>query len=823
MNIKLITVAVSAAILAACGGDDNDSGSVSQAESVTLSGRVIDGYLASADVFLDTNFNGTQDDGEPFTSTAFDGSYSLNIPTTLQGSLAAVPIIAAITPSTVDVGTEPPPSQEALEQALASGELEPMLPDGENLSVTLALPPLDQAKLTELFDSGEVTDISITPFTNQSFELIREYLESMHEALDSGELDDVSKAELISGMDAAITDAQKRVAMDVIDTAGLDLDLTEEEIIALVTGDYISNQGGAHAEVLEEAASDVLDDVIEQERLVKELEEERDVVDGEVVTVEHSTDSFIAYSPEGEKYQVDEVETETVIRDTETGAFRGDLIYVATVNYEGEDVVIDDFKDSFTVDAEGVYKLYWTEILDWDWDGEPNWEAVYYGLGTHKEEKSGSETTETLVYRLYEALLNDSSYETPQELATAVSSGDMSELQSIYDVTEVIVSDGLEVRKTIKEDTLDLNSLEPLITKNQERFESVTGEESRLTTFDWESDGSINEVYAWHNHLDGSVERSGGFNQYSGDWEYEFHYWEQYVNTEYPEGSLVSYESMGSKSLANDDGSQFLDGSGEPVVFNTWHEVNRNDSDGQLSNRYTKWEHVIPDGYSDDERFKEAVGQKYERFGANNDYALFPEYWGQFVEDLPAFVESAFEASSATDYSVYLQVVAESLTVMGRGIAGEQCFFNDVFGGDYSYQDFLDVVAANCSNVEIDSDLTPQDLVGHTMSRSWRGGTAVRSFFFDGYDSGSGVGTWSGMSWQPFEDNEYFYGTWEINDDGVLLLYSDYGTRHYMKVTGDDVGWQFISFYDEADPTQGEDSIWTGRWVWTDFGLPEYP
>ncbi|WP_246434601.1 hypothetical protein [Teredinibacter haidensis] len=63
--------------LIACGGSGQDVGSPSHVDTV-LSGRVIDGYLARATVFMDTNNNGTRDAWEPFAFTDDEGYYSYN-------------------------------------------------------------------------------------------------------------------------------------------------------------------------------------------------------------------------------------------------------------------------------------------------------------------------------------------------------------------------------------------------------------------------------------------------------------------------------------------------------------------------------------------------------------------------------------------------------------------------------------------------------------------------------------------------------------------------------------------------------------------------
>ena len=59
--------------ITALGGDADGTAS----GTTTLSGQVVDGYIANATVFRDANDNGVLDDGEVFTTTDIDGNFSL--------------------------------------------------------------------------------------------------------------------------------------------------------------------------------------------------------------------------------------------------------------------------------------------------------------------------------------------------------------------------------------------------------------------------------------------------------------------------------------------------------------------------------------------------------------------------------------------------------------------------------------------------------------------------------------------------------------------------------------------------------------------------
>ncbi len=73
----LLSVCLSAALLTACGGTGQDNGSPSSIKQ-EFSGAVLDGYLARATVFLDSNNNGTRDAWEAYAFTDNEGFYSFN-------------------------------------------------------------------------------------------------------------------------------------------------------------------------------------------------------------------------------------------------------------------------------------------------------------------------------------------------------------------------------------------------------------------------------------------------------------------------------------------------------------------------------------------------------------------------------------------------------------------------------------------------------------------------------------------------------------------------------------------------------------------------
>lgn len=93
--IITIAAALTVGLIAGCGG-----GSSTPAASATVSGKVADGYLVGATVFLDKNSNYQLDAGEPSTTTDANGGYSLTID---PADVGKYPIVAmAIQGVTID-------------------------------------------------------------------------------------------------------------------------------------------------------------------------------------------------------------------------------------------------------------------------------------------------------------------------------------------------------------------------------------------------------------------------------------------------------------------------------------------------------------------------------------------------------------------------------------------------------------------------------------------------------------------------------------------------------------------------------------------------
>ncbi|MBI2355562.1 MAG: hypothetical protein HYV06_11170 [Deltaproteobacteria bacterium] len=109
MKREIIAAAalITVGIIAGCSGSGGTGMSISTpAATTTVSGKVADGYLVGATVFLDRNRNYLLDAGEPSTTSDGSGGYTLNID---PADVGQYPIVAlAIKDTTIDLDTNQP-------------------------------------------------------------------------------------------------------------------------------------------------------------------------------------------------------------------------------------------------------------------------------------------------------------------------------------------------------------------------------------------------------------------------------------------------------------------------------------------------------------------------------------------------------------------------------------------------------------------------------------------------------------------------------------------------------------------------------------------
>jgi hypothetical protein len=94
--LSVVVVATIITITAGCGtsGDSSTTAGVGSGGTGTVTGKVADGYLVNASVFLDKNGNYQLDPGEPLATTDVHGAYRLDMAT---ADVGRYPIVALVT------------------------------------------------------------------------------------------------------------------------------------------------------------------------------------------------------------------------------------------------------------------------------------------------------------------------------------------------------------------------------------------------------------------------------------------------------------------------------------------------------------------------------------------------------------------------------------------------------------------------------------------------------------------------------------------------------------------------------------------------------
>jgi len=199
MKTSLLTIAMST--LVACGGGGSDTKTETPPVSVVtppkteltkIHGMAIDGYLVGATMFMDLNFNGELDDGEPNTVTkepsdsqdpSLASSWTLEVPVEHEDCGQYVPMVVHVPAGAIDLDFPDTPIEEAY---------------------TIVYPPS--------FAVATDTDlINVTPLTTVIWNVVEKELQ----AAQSKELSCASiveEQELRKVIDQRLRDQEKRVA-----------------------------------------------------------------------------------------------------------------------------------------------------------------------------------------------------------------------------------------------------------------------------------------------------------------------------------------------------------------------------------------------------------------------------------------------------------------------------------------------------------------------------------------------------------------------------------------------------------------------------------
>jgi hypothetical protein len=114
-----LAVLVCSGLLSSCGGS-------SSSETVTASGKAIDGYLRGATAFFDINGNGTLDSGEPSATTDANGNFSIQTTSAVAGGTPIV--ILVVSGTTVDMDDPSAPVTSSYSMSAPAGRYSNVTP-----------------------------------------------------------------------------------------------------------------------------------------------------------------------------------------------------------------------------------------------------------------------------------------------------------------------------------------------------------------------------------------------------------------------------------------------------------------------------------------------------------------------------------------------------------------------------------------------------------------------------------------------------------------------------------------------------------------------
>lgn len=818
--MKLCKTALAASIavtLAACGGSDDGTDSTQQSTTYSVGGEVVDGYIYNALVWIDINQNGTLDDGEPNTYSNLDGSYDLELTSEQVDAIVGLPILAELTKDSVDVGPNPDAYSdvETLTQDLESGKLTAVFDEANTAhKITLSMPPLGSSDIESLKTNESVSGQVITPFTTRANESIAETLE----ALDTSD-DAVSLARIDELIKQAFDDVAAQILDELEDSSGLDSD----ELAELLQQDFFDAQNMPPSlvgfdEELEKIATRDVDTKVNQEVEIQKL-----IEDNAGATVKGGTNSKF-FTPDNTNLPITVTEVWSSVESVEgtvTTLEYSSIAYIIDKNGEQKEYskytgtqVEDSSNNSFY--RSGTFQA------DLDFDGTFGVINHSYDVGTYTE--SDSEQTRTFERYLDEQFDEQGDhvippsedraldYDTVSEFITAVESGNYSGVDSLQKLietareTDEFMYDSRHL--TVYDHDQSSPKDFPTYIELREYWLNKDGSTEEVISSDWEADGSYNRVVSNASTLDGESYATTEEPVWNWDGsvsdEYQLNYWQaSYVEESTNADGYKETISGGEKAILNEDTAMpVTDDDDELMVFNDWLETTVVYSDDDVR-VHTMWNHYPLDGY---DFTREESGQKYQTT-VNDELVTFPEYWGQFIDDLPTVVDELVD-EDLSKQAIWLRVIGESI----RGTQHDYDFCDvEIFGDDATAAAFANALT-QCGGTEA---FTADDLTNSTIMRRKNGGTEVRYWTLnEGQVPLQETWTVDGIKTNNWD-------SWSITSDGHLVLKVGDYTRIIAAYSKGEYGAGVIVF----DSGEGDESeIWSTYFAGKDDAyIPETP
>ncbi|MGL6315733.1 hypothetical protein [Vibrio sp. WXL103] len=814
MEIKKIAISVALALATTSCFNDDSSSSSDRSGSYTLSGSVIDGYIYNALVWIDANRNGELDESDPQAVTDINGTYSLNLTKAQADGLIGLPILAKLTNESVDVGSVPPESEEALLQLIEDGELDYFFSSDQTAhSVTLSMPPIGPEALDSLLN-GELEGQVINPFTTEVYEDIADVLDGfVADAIDSEE------ASFIASQIATLVERTERQRMEWLKTQMSNTgDYDDEELLDLMKGDFIDSNHNLTNAMLEMAAIMVESKKQDEEKAQELASEAGDgatviyrTVNGTDYFTPYNTTSPIAVTEKGYKQSV--TQGNNIDFESKVDQFR---------EVDDEDIL---YSTSTTTGAEntetGDYWAMASYSSDLNRDGSLNFSSFVYDIGTHTVE-DGVSTYSTTKYideddpytaaYPYSVWEQDSgrvlTYGSVEEFVDAIKDDDLSgvdALQKMEQVSWVTSEYEFESREFTEYDHTGAEPFDlPTYRQINSYWNYFDGSKKEVISSDWGADGHINNTqvneYDATTDIDyNSWEEITWGELYGGDF---IDYWKDFTVFEYidDEGSEIHRSIGGKYILDSDTNTKLLDDSDEGYLFNSWDYtlISYSESDQR---DHVIWHNYKLEGY---DFTYSGSGQKYTT-EIDGKYTAYIEDWGPFITGLPSFVDGLID-DGFTEQEIWLRVINESLSSARAQEPYDECEI-DIVGEGATKAVFESHLASCGGKIELEEE----NISGITIARRRSGGSAVRLWYLD--PDGTAIrGDWEDSG----ETYKYDYN-WSVNSDGHLVIERDTFKReiaaYYLFSGENDVYGGAMIVLDQDTEFPDEDTVWNTYFV----------
>ncbi|RCU49422.1 hypothetical protein DU002_10870 [Corallincola holothuriorum] len=491
---------------------------------ITLAGKVIDGYVSGAVVFLDRNLNGQLDEGEPRAVTDNTGSYSLVLTSDDVMLATQVPLRALLGDGAVDVDTGEDFSSN------------PVVLSG------LPLPELD-------FAQAQAEAGVVTPFTTLA---VDELEDTLHLALTGTVTSEQLKQELLAAK-ATVSTSLAQSADD-----------------ALLFGDFLDDAvADEFKSELAQAAIERTDDL--QAAKAKADEIAQQLEDNQTVKAGKRRYSFVDWHTSELLYLVEEYSE--IITKGQARMVEGEAVkYFADAHYnlileDGEPVAYEtaQWKETFSSDGTFVSISSWQ--VDKDRDGEMNFKGQSYRVGNYDDAAQSKDYLEYFDESSpsVEGARDNGRIFDDVDLVAAVAEQDFSAVDMVQHRVESkqFSEDGL-VHLT-QFDEFEPTDLETATySESRTRTTSQAGIVTHVIEKDWSADGSVNEVITEVVSPDGTRVETNAKPIFakSGDRELE-----EYADFRWDGGELSSFWDERSETTRLVDGKRITELSGARYVL----------------------------------------------------------------------------------------------------------------------------------------------------------------------------------------------------------------------------------------------------------------